>query len=60
MQADSMKAAKDQRGYKNVFDALIRVAKEEGLLKLYRYYTYMYMYMNIYMCIDIHVIVSNP
>ena len=37
MQADSMKATTERRGYKNVFDALIRVAKEEGFAKLYRY-----------------------
>ena len=37
MQADSMKAKSDQRGYKSVFDALARIAKEEGLGKLYRY-----------------------
>jgi Mitochondrial carrier protein len=36
MQADSMKVAADRRGYKNVFDALQRVAKEEGFRKLYR------------------------
>ena len=30
MQADSMKIASERRGYKNVFDALQRVAKEEG------------------------------
>lgn len=35
MQADSMKPANEQRGYKNVFDALIRVASEEGAGKLY-------------------------
>lgn len=40
MQADSMKAATERRGYKNVFDALIRVAKEEGFMKLYRYLSY--------------------
>lgn len=36
MQADSMKIASERRGYKNVFDALQRVAKEEGFRKLYR------------------------
>lgn len=35
MQADSMKPASAQRGYKNVFDAIARVMKEEGALKLY-------------------------
>ena len=35
MQADSMKKLNEQRGYKNVFDALIRVTKEEGAGKLY-------------------------
>ena len=35
MQADSMKDIDLRRNYKNVFDALIRVAKEEGFNKLY-------------------------
>eukprot|EP00597_Dinobryon_sp_UTEXLB2267_P006035 CAMPEP_0170079160 /NCGR_PEP_ID=MMETSP0019_2-20121128/15617_1 /TAXON_ID=98059 /ORGANISM="Dinobryon sp., Strain UTEXLB2267" /LENGTH=244 /DNA_ID=CAMNT_0010292491 /DNA_START=213 /DNA_END=947 /DNA_ORIENTATION=+ len=35
MQADSMKPVADRRGYKNVFDALIRVVKEEGFRNLY-------------------------
>jgi solute carrier family 25 oxoglutarate transporter 11 len=35
MQADSMKQLNERRGYKNVFDALIRVTKEEGFGKLY-------------------------
>lgn len=35
MQADSMKKLADRRGYKNVFDALGRVAREEGVSKLY-------------------------
>lgn len=35
MQADSMKPAGGRRGYANVFDALIRIAKEEGASKLY-------------------------
>lgn len=35
MQADSMKPKDKRRGYKNVFDAIGRVAKEEGFLKLY-------------------------
>lgn len=35
MQADSMKPVDKRRGYKNVFDAVIRVAREEGFLKLY-------------------------
>ena len=30
MQADSMLAVEERRGYKNVFDALIRMSKEEG------------------------------
>jgi len=35
MQGDSMKPLDQRRGYKNVFDALIRVTKEEGFLTLY-------------------------
>ena len=35
MQADSMKPVAERRGYKNVFDALSRVAKEEGMSALY-------------------------
>lgn len=35
MQADSMKPAGSRRGYTNVFDALLRIAKEEGASKLY-------------------------
>ncbi len=35
MQADSMKTKDQRRGYKNVFDALIRVAREEGLGNLW-------------------------
>lgn len=30
MQSDSMLPVKERRGYKNVFDALIRMTKEEG------------------------------
>jgi solute carrier family 25 oxoglutarate transporter 11 len=37
MQADSMKPAESRRGYKNVVDALVRVYKEEGFMKLYRF-----------------------
>lgn len=44
MQADSMKAASQRRGYKNVFDAVSRVAKEEGFSKLYRYVCVVYFY----------------
>ena len=36
MQADSMKPMSQRRNYKGVIDALIRVAKEEGFIKLYR------------------------
>lgn len=35
MQADSMKDPQFRRGYKNVFDALARVTREEGFGKLY-------------------------
>jgi len=35
MQADSMKPVAQRRGYKNVFDALIRIRTEEGFMKLY-------------------------
>ena len=35
MQADSMKDEASRRGYKNVIDALVRVAREEGFTKLY-------------------------
>jgi solute carrier family 25 oxoglutarate transporter 11 len=35
MQADSMKPAAEQKHYKNVFDALVRIVREEGALKLY-------------------------
>lgn len=44
MQADSMKAKGERRGYKNVFDALSRVAKEEGFRKLYRYFQPKYLF----------------
>lgn len=35
MQSDSMLPMKERRGYKNVFDALIRMTKEEGIGRLY-------------------------
>lgn len=35
MQADSMKEPAQRRGYKNVFNALSRIASEEGFAKLY-------------------------
>jgi solute carrier family 25 oxoglutarate transporter 11 len=35
MQADSMRPAGQRRGYKNVFNALSRIIKEEGFGKLY-------------------------
>jgi len=35
LQSDSMADPKDRRNYKNVFDALIRTSKEEGIGKLY-------------------------
>eukprot|EP01029_Cantina_marsupialis_P003582 TRINITY_DN1348_c0_g1_i1.p1 TRINITY_DN1348_c0_g1~~TRINITY_DN1348_c0_g1_i1.p1 ORF type:complete len:301 (-),score=79.32 TRINITY_DN1348_c0_g1_i1:141-1043(-) len=36
MQADSLKPIAERRGYKNVFDAITRVVKEEGLFTLWR------------------------
>lgn len=36
MQADGMKPVAERRGYKNVFDALMRITREEGLFKLWR------------------------
>jgi len=35
MQSDSMRVVADRRNYKNVFDALIRVTRDEGFGKLY-------------------------
>jgi solute carrier family 25 (mitochondrial oxoglutarate transporter), member 11 len=36
MQADSLKPAAERRNYKNVFDAIGRIAREEGVLNLWR------------------------
>jgi len=36
MQADSLKPAAERRGYKHVFDALLRISREEGLPSLWR------------------------
>lgn len=36
MQGDSMKPELERRGYKNAVDAVSRVAREEGISKLYR------------------------
>lgn len=36
MQADGMKPAAERRGYKNVFDAIARISREEGVTKLWR------------------------
>jgi solute carrier family 25 oxoglutarate transporter 11 len=36
MQADSMKPKAQQRGYTNVANALVKIFREEGFLKLYR------------------------
>ncbi|XP_055329214.1 mitochondrial 2-oxoglutarate/malate carrier protein-like [Paramacrobiotus metropolitanus] len=38
MTADGRLPPEQRRGYKNVFDALIRIAREEGVLKLWRGY----------------------
>lgn len=35
MQADSMKSDKDRKGYKNVFDAIGRIFRDEGIAGLY-------------------------
>lgn len=35
MQSDTMSPKEIRRGYKNVFDALFRIVKEEGFFKLY-------------------------
>jgi solute carrier family 25 oxoglutarate transporter 11 len=35
MQADSMRPVETRRNYTNVFNALMRITKEEGLIKLY-------------------------
>jgi solute carrier family 25 (mitochondrial oxoglutarate transporter), member 11 len=35
MQADSMKAEKDRKGYKNVFDAIGKIFRDEGITGLY-------------------------
>lgn len=36
MQADSLKPLAERRGYKNVFDALLRISREEGVANLWR------------------------
>lgn len=36
MQADGLKPAAERRGYRNVFDALFRVTREEGVTRLWR------------------------
>lgn len=36
LQADSMAEPQDRRGYKNVFDALMRTTREEGFATLYK------------------------
>jgi solute carrier family 25 oxoglutarate transporter 11 len=36
MQSDTMKPAAERRNYKSVFDAIIRVSKEEGVARLWR------------------------
>ncbi|CAE7839902.1 DTC, partial [Symbiodinium sp. KB8] len=36
MQSDTMLPKAERRGYKNVFDALIRIAREEGVFRLWR------------------------
>lgn len=36
MQSDSMRPAAERRNYKSVFDALFRIAREEGVVRLWR------------------------
>jgi len=36
MQADSLRPPAERRGYRNVFDALSRIVREEGVTKLWR------------------------
>lgn len=36
MQADGMRPAAERRGYTNVFNALFRIAKEEGVFRLWK------------------------
>ena len=36
MQADSLKPAAERRGYRHVFDALLRISREEGVARLWR------------------------
>ena len=36
MQNDGSRPAAERRGYRNVFDALLRISREEGLPKLWR------------------------
>lgn len=36
MQADGKLPVEQRRGYKNVFDGLIRITREEGILSMFR------------------------
>ncbi len=40
MQADGKLPPEQRRGYKNVFDGLFRITKEEGFLNMFRVFLY--------------------
>ena len=49
MTADGRLPPESRRGYKNVFDALFRITREEGIATLWRvrHITYAYKYSNL-------------